>query len=418
MAEKKISEQLFEAMDVIIGKRLEAVQKDKTILCVVEDASKASEGQYTVAYGSTKFTAYSENTKYLKNQNVWVLIPDGDYNNDKLIVSKYTKDSASPYIWVSPLDSYANITSNVLNGSFDFTLIEEPANTTEIPDQTQVSPNVGLIANYSAPVNIFTGQTLGNDGAGARITDEDVVNNLLTSDSNTHFNDVPLAGYNRLGISAEFKTDFSTNQPISGNYGLLFIVTTKIIIDTGVAGDDRYTETYRYIPIVFDSTKMWGNPYNYADYSLQSMCYDIDPAKNGTPIWVDCYFYQNFDFISENNEEYPFDYNGIVFEPNLFVRNINMSFGYAVDSVDDDTLYLFTTSNNTYAVDNFNYTKNLQTRFIFVGDDNERIAINSQDGLTDYLTQDGSPLKPLAPMIRWYRYNLTEGVADLRAGDV
>lgn len=70
MADKKISEQLFEAMDVIIGKRLEAVQKDKTILCVVEDVSKASEGQYTVSYGSTKFTAYSENTKYLKNQNV------------------------------------------------------------------------------------------------------------------------------------------------------------------------------------------------------------------------------------------------------------------------------------------------------------------------------------------------------------
>ena len=70
MAEQKFSETLFEALDIIINKRLESVQKDKTILCVVEDASKANEGEYVVSNASAKFTAYSENTNYREGQNV------------------------------------------------------------------------------------------------------------------------------------------------------------------------------------------------------------------------------------------------------------------------------------------------------------------------------------------------------------
>lgn len=98
MADKKISETLFEALDIIINKRLESVQKDKTILCVVEDASKAKEGEYTVSNASAKFTAYSENVNYVAGQNVWVLIPEGDYNNEKKIIGKHVGDSSTPYI--------------------------------------------------------------------------------------------------------------------------------------------------------------------------------------------------------------------------------------------------------------------------------------------------------------------------------
>lgn len=98
MADKKISETLFEALDIIINKRLESVQKDKTILCVVEDTSKAKEGEYTVSNASAKFTAYSENVNYVVGQNVWVLIPEGDYNNEKKIIGKHVGDSSTPYI--------------------------------------------------------------------------------------------------------------------------------------------------------------------------------------------------------------------------------------------------------------------------------------------------------------------------------
>lgn len=137
MAQQKVSDTLFEALDIIINKRIEAVQKDKTILCTVEDNSNAKKGEYIVSNSAAKFTAYSENTTYRKGQNVWVLIPEGDYNNEKHIIGKYASDSTNPYIWVDPMDSYANMTGNILY-TYDFT-------------------EDGLIANLSKPKDIFSG---------------------------------------------------------------------------------------------------------------------------------------------------------------------------------------------------------------------------------------------------------------------
>jgi len=66
----RISEDLFQAIDIILGKRLETIDKDKTILCTIEDASKASEGKYTVSNSGAKFVARSETTSFRTGQNV------------------------------------------------------------------------------------------------------------------------------------------------------------------------------------------------------------------------------------------------------------------------------------------------------------------------------------------------------------
>ncbi len=169
---------------------------------------------------------------------------------------------------------------------------------------------------------------------------------------------------------------------------------------------------------------MLGNPYNYLDYTLQSAYYDIAPEQ-GIPVGVHAFFYQNFDF---NNGEYPYKTTLInsvnneeeteLVAPNIFVKNITINLGYATDKVDDDTLFLFTTSNDTYSVDNDQYPKDLQARFIYVGDDQgTRFAVNNFSDLTDRLKELNSPLKDLAPIIRWYKFNMSEGVSDPRAGD-
>ena len=312
------------------------------------------------------------------------------------------------------MDTYANMTGNILNGNKDC-----------IGDKDEYSENVltnlsGLIANYSAAINIFSGERLGEDGKNQLIGNESIIDSLISSleNSKNNVNGEDLAAYDRLGISADFKTAFGSNQPISGSYGLFFVITTAIQTNQTAVGEEPEYE-YRYMPITLDSSQMWGNPYNYADWSTQTICYDINPAEHGTPVGIDCYFYQNFDF---NNGEYPYQYENddktetLLFLPNLFVKNVNVSFGYAVDNVEDETVFLFAKSNNTYIVDNKDYVKLLETRYIYVGDDNTRIAINSFNDLNEYLVQSEN-LKNLAPMIRWYRYKLQEGVQDKRAGD-
>ena len=64
------TEDLFTAVDMLIDKRLEAIEKDNTILCVIDNASTADDGYYTVSNASVSFIAYSDNNTYKEGQNV------------------------------------------------------------------------------------------------------------------------------------------------------------------------------------------------------------------------------------------------------------------------------------------------------------------------------------------------------------
>lgn len=260
----------------------------------------------------------------------------------------------------------------------------------------------------------------------------------VSNDTQAHFGNQRFPDYDCIGISADFKTAFGSNIPLSGSYGLKFYLTIAIPTEQ-VKVDETQPQEYTFasVPLTLDSSQMWGNPFHYGDYSTQTARYnlpkDADGNLIGIPVGIEGYFYQNFDFVDEKKETYPYYLpvefnNGIpvytrsnmptVVEPNLFVKNIQVSFGYMVESVEDDTIFLFTTSNTSFAVDDFDYKKNLQARFIYVADDNiTRIAINGQDEFETEIKAIPS-LKDAGPMIRWYRYNLKEGVQDLRAGDL
>lgn len=133
-------------------------------------------------------------------------------------------------------------------------------------------------------------------------------------------------------------------------------------------------------------------------------------AESNEPLPI---YYQTPEVNTETNEVEWVDAG--LLDPNIFIQNISLSFGYSVDKVQDDTVFLFTRDNINYVVDNTNYQKRLQARFVYV-DSNTTIAINSQQDLEQKL--DAIPaLAELHPIIRWYRYDLSEGVSDPRAGD-
>jgi hypothetical protein len=51
---------LLEAIGLVANNIISNLKFDRTIPCTIVDASKASQGIYTVAYDNAKFTAYSE----------------------------------------------------------------------------------------------------------------------------------------------------------------------------------------------------------------------------------------------------------------------------------------------------------------------------------------------------------------------
>ena len=66
----KYSEELFGAIDTIVDKRLQALNKDRTFLCDIEDNTDAEDGKYIVSNAGLRFDAYSENTEYSTGEKV------------------------------------------------------------------------------------------------------------------------------------------------------------------------------------------------------------------------------------------------------------------------------------------------------------------------------------------------------------
>lgn len=118
MSDKKVNyaEDIFDAISTIVDKRMESIDKNKSILCTITDDSDRDNGNYTVSDGSMRFTASGE-SKYRKDQNVWVLVPNSDYSQPKIILGKYVDSETTPFTWVSPMESFVNLTGNIITTS-------------------------------------------------------------------------------------------------------------------------------------------------------------------------------------------------------------------------------------------------------------------------------------------------------------
>ena len=85
----QISENLFNAIDIIIQERLKNLRFDRTIVCTVIEKSK--ENWYRVSYQGLMFEAQSDISTLKKNDQVYVLIPENDETNRRFIIGVYYK---------------------------------------------------------------------------------------------------------------------------------------------------------------------------------------------------------------------------------------------------------------------------------------------------------------------------------------
>ena len=92
-----ISEQLLQAMDIVMEQKLTQLQYDKTIQAKVYSVVDIDTGEYKVRYNGNIFSAFSNDTSktYKVNDAVYVSVPEGNFSNKKLITSLVTADSLS-----------------------------------------------------------------------------------------------------------------------------------------------------------------------------------------------------------------------------------------------------------------------------------------------------------------------------------
>ena len=302
-----ISENLFQAVDVILSSRLSELEYDKTLVCTIESADNAKKGEYRVTDGSSHFLAYSENTEYAVGAKVYVTVPNGDMGNQKIITGKYVAtDEAEYFDYVSPLNNFIDITGNLIDVDISYSLLAND------PDRKEIK--------------------------------------LWERKG------ISLKQYERLGISAEFQTWLANLNATSGSYGLKLNIVAK-----NEEGHDVYTT------LKLDADDMYGNPYNFSNYFKQEKLFDISHLFEITQIGL--ILYQNENFINELGEMVPYyeeqNNNKVKFSDNIFMRNPYISVGYSLDNFTEDMVILGTQDSLSYQEGALPQARSIYMRWIY-----------------------------------------------------
>ena len=313
MAETDYNEILLEAIDAIVVSRISEVNFDRTIVATIVDASKAKDGEYVLSDGSVQFTVRNGSDKYKENDRVNVLIPSNDFSStEKTILGKTSANvNDVPVTYVSPLEKI-------------------------VPMET----------NYAA----------GLKGGITANSETEIVQ--LTSAEWIEVNESTL-GYDTLCVSARFKTLLNDYDIRQGHYGLLVQLQTK--------------NGYKHA-LTLDSAKdMFGNPYGYSMYLTQEQTYHLNLQDNIVGVKIDLYQMKDFKYNDGVNSE--LQVLPVMPYSNILVDNINVSFGYNAEQVEDNTVKIGTADSLTYNnIKDASVTKKLTLTWYNKDEDNKYLG--------------------------------------------
>ena len=324
MADKNTAmENLFKAIDIITAERLSNLGYDRTIKATILDDSNAANGKYILTDGSSQFEAHCDaNTIYKKDMIVYVIIPEGNWDNEKLIVGKYSNQGDDYYNYANPSDDFLDVTHN-------------------------------LISDVSAQSLLANAQ----DRPYVRVWSCD---------------GVEYKGYNRLALKGNFRTWLSSLDTIKGTYGLVLYVVSKESLYS--SGD--FERTYKFDLLTSD---MYGDPFNFETYYLQEKVFDISGLSN--IVHMELLLVQNSDFYNTENELIPYKTEkGEVFSDNIFVQHPYISLGYDLNDVIQDEVKLYTLDSESYdaTYQEDNIKKTMDVRWIHIQEDGVPIAIDQE----------------------------------------
>ena len=354
-----INEQICKAVDIIVSKKLESINFDSTIIATIVDNSEAEQYKYICSNGSSQFVAYAKETNYKINESVYVTIPNNDYDQQKIIIGKYVAKDAKPYIFKQPFETIIDISGNLIK-------------TNEIIAQSLLANNENVDEENYDEITLW--QTTFPEG---------------------------YAGFDRLGLQAQFRSWIASYETSIGDYGLKLYISS----DMGTAINKE--NPLKVTEIKFSSLNMYGNPYNFQSYMEQEAVYDI--SELGNIYKMQLVFYQTpKSFKDKNGNLIP--YQTITknrLPNNLFVKDPYICLGYNLSDFQDEQVIISTLDSKTYIIDDdissADISKYIRLRWLHKFENGDIQVVNESSKLSDY-------------DIRWYRYELGSPSADEYSG--
>ena len=322
MESSELQEGLFKAIQTIAKSEVNKMSFDKTLVCTILNTSEAARGKYYVTDKSSKFYAYSEITTYEKGEVVLVKVPNGDFNNQKHIEGRYVSEQGEDYNYVSPYTQFVSYTTNLID-------------------------NPGVVGQL---LTNFQGNKFRN------VQQSDI--NTEPKHSNTgvlwkasKISEIEGYDYDVMYLAADFKTLIGSNnqediQLKSGYYGI------KLLMDMTYLDMNGHEVTNTNVSFYLDNTDMNGNAYDFETYYKQEKLFYLEKkyVKHGLRLSnVRVLFFQGdndntivFKNLNDNLVRWYKTEQGekILDNPNLFVTNIDLQFGYKQEKVDTDKIVI------------------------------------------------------------------------------
>lgn len=251
-----------------------------------------------------------------------VTIPQGNYDNQKIIIGKQVTKDNTPLAYKSPMENMVNLTNNL------------------IPDNSNLKVEMWANSNDYA---WNEGSKLSESEVYTAVKDGKLKYCIWDSiDCNTEFF---YQKYDVLGLSAQFSTWLNEYNTITGNYGLILEVTFK-----DLNTQENFAKIYS---CQFDSSEFFGDIYNFETYYTQEKVFDLSDYKDSAIVRLRLFPYQRRNFTTVEGEDVPYlnedDFSNI--PPNIYMKDFMISLGTYSNEITEDTAEIMTDSSMTYDKD-------------------------------------------------------------------
>ena len=278
-----IQNSLFETMKIFSESATAKSKAAVTIEGVITEVQDLAAGIYSVEYFNSTITAHTgNNSTYSIGDNVYILVPEGDFSKEKIILGLITASADSISDTKEDSIYYNDITDN---------LIEVDSGTISLSSYATVEKgtNQNLISSRKAEIYSF------------------LIKKYLEN-------------YRTFKFSFSVKTGLSIEQQNSGNYG----ISISIPVIMRAAEGDNLVQSWR--TFYLDTANFLGTPYSYLDWTTQTIYFNLDESYEYDDSRMPYYSYYCYNFRQDTTKVETYD---------IWLKDVNLQI---VEKADEETI--------------------------------------------------------------------------------
>lgn len=332
-----MQEAILRAVDTIVTQRTNELELDKTITAIVKKnvGFKNEKPVYQIQYsgGLMEAICQNKNDVYLPNTAVYVLIPQGNFSKEKIIIG-LENSSITPEkkVSIAAENLYAKFSGN-------------------------------LLSENNTPYGLHSWHEDNNEA------DPDITHRYLylykkNDDNNTFsFKTENLNIYKNDAIALMIKADFQTNldieqrQQLNAKYGLIF----NFIVDNN-----------KNEQIILSSDQMSGNPFLFNQWNSQYSIINLD-QKTLNDLDSILFFHEGFLQNYANEQTLPASNPN---SPDILTKNIQIYLLKEPSQLNDFSLKVEPYNNSNFVITNENKDSSLWFKAIFLRQSYEDLTSN------------------------------------------